>query len=69
MGDNFCEVCFKMIFNDGSSTAVDLCDCHNIQLHDERDKRRLVWDLFFIEYPEYKEMVEKYNEQKNGKSY
>ena len=27
----------------------------------ETEKRKVLWELFFLEYPEYKEMIDKYN--------
>ena len=52
LGDGYCPKCVEL---------YAYCFCES-----GRDKKRaLLWDLFFIEYPEYLEMIEKYN--KRGK--
>ena len=66
VGYNTCWKCYKPIYNDFRSTATDLCSCQP-----DTESRKTIWDLFFIEYPEYLEIIEKHktkrliNESKN----
>ena len=55
--ENVCRKCYKSLYNDYRSTAIDLCSCRP---NTQTESRRTIWDLFFIEYPEYLEMIEKH---------